>query len=215
MATNQLAIYNIALLAIGERALTALTDDVHSRHLLDEVWDRGAGALEYILEQGYWHVAIRSAEIDKSSSITPAFGFQNAFDVPSDFIRLVQISGGEFFSDPLMNFDREAQYWYANVDPIFIRYVSDHTSYGTDLSLWPETLTLYAGYYLATQIAPSMTNDIDLESLEKRTRIKLNDARSKDAQQEPTRFPPFSAWNRARGSGGSWGDRGTRSQLIG
>lgn len=215
MATDQLALYNIAQLALGERLLTSLSDDVESRYLLDAVWSRGAGAIEYILEQGYWHVAIRSLQLDKSSSITPPFGFSNAFDVPTDFIRLVQISSGEFFIDPLMRYDREAEYWYANVDPIFIRYVSDSADFGNNLSLWPETLTLYAGNYLATQIGKTLLNDKDYKELMKETRRVLVDARSKDAQQEPTRFPPYSSWVRARAGRWRSGDRGNRNVLIG
>ncbi len=215
MATDQLAIYNIALHAIGERILASTTEESHARRLLDEVWDRGNGTLNYVLEQGYWNIAVRTVQIDKSSSVTPSFGLAFAFDVPSDFVRLVQISGSEHFYDPLNNYEIEVDLWYADIDPIFVRYISDDASYGTNLSNWPDTMTLYAGYYMATQIAPTLKNDIDMEKLEKRTNRMLIDARSKDAQQERTRFQPPGSWIRARAGRGGRGDRGRRNALIG
>lgn len=215
MATDRLALYNTAMFAVGERKLDSLTEDREPRHLLDEVWNRGAGAIKYFLEEGLWNHAIRTVMIDSSSSVSTSFGFQHAFDKPEDFVRLVQFSSGEHFGDPLLQYEFEAAYIYADVDPIYMRYVSDHADFGNDLSLWPMTFTIWAGHWLATQIAPALKNDLDMEKLELRTKKLLVDARSKDAQQEPTRFPPLSSWNRARFGGGSRRDRGSRSQLIG
>lgn len=216
MATDQLALYNIALLALGERRIASLTEDREPRHNLDAIWDRGDGAIKYFLEQGYWNVAIRAVQIDSSPSVTTSFGYVFGFDVPTDFVRLVQMSGGPRFSDPLIQYEREAALWFTDIDPIFVRYVSDDAAYGNDLSLWPETLTLWAGYWLATQLAPSLTNDIDMQKLEKRTNRYLIDARSKDAAQEPPRFPPLSSWARARfGRFSGRRDRGNRNQLLG
>ncbi|HET99682.1 MAG TPA: hypothetical protein ENH89_04810, partial [Aurantimonas coralicida] len=68
MATDQLALYNIALAAVGERSIASLTEGREPRRLLDEIWNRGAGAIEYFLEQGYWNFAIRTVQIDRSTS---------------------------------------------------------------------------------------------------------------------------------------------------
>lgn len=216
MATNRLALYNIALFSLGERALASLTETREARSLLDDVYTRGDGAVQFFLEQGLWNHAMRTVQIDKSSSSTPTFGLANAFDVPSDFIRLVQISAGEFFSDPLVRYEIEAAFIYADVDPIYLRYVSDSGDFGNDLSLWPETFTLWAGHWLGTQIAPALIPDLDAQfALRQAERRLLNDARSKDAMQEPPRFPPLGSWSRARLGGGGRRDRGSRSQLIG
>ena len=214
MTTDRIAIYNVALASLGERSLTALTESQESRRLLDEVWTRGGGAIKACLEQGLWNFAIRASQVDASSSISPAFGYANAFDKPTDFVRLVQLSPGEYFVDPLNNYEFEAQYIYADVDPIYIRYVSDDASYGNDLSLWPESFTLWMGHWMGVQIAPRLKNDLDMEKLEKRAYRLLVNARSRDAQQEPARFLPLGSWVRAR-SGRSARQRGSRNQLIG
>ena len=161
---------------------------------------------------------MRSVRVDSSSSVSPPFGYRYAFDKPSDFVRLAQISSGEYFTDPLLRYEIEGDYFYADIDPIYMRYVSDDASWGADLSRWPETFTLWGGQWLGVQIAPRLKNEIDEEKLLQKERRLLADARSKDAQQEPTRFPPLSSWNRARHGfrgGGTRRDRGSRSQLIG
>jgi len=126
------------------------------------------------------------------------------------------LSTDENFSEPLTNYEKEQNYFYSWVDPIYMRFVSDRSDYGGDLSLWPETFVTWCGYWMATQAAPRLTNNIDMESLEARANKYLIDARSKDAAQGPPRFPPMSSWNRSRHTG-YWGryDRGNRSKLIG
>lgn len=218
MATNQLALYNIALAAVGERALSSLTEAREPRRMLDEIWSRGDGAVKYFLEAGLWNFAMRAVQIDASTSVTPAFGFSYAFDIPTDFVRLAAISAGEYFTNPLTRYEFEGAYIYADVDPIYMRFVSDGADWGNDLAKWPETFTLWAGTWLGLQIAPRLINEVKLEALEKRTRRLLMDARSKDASQEPVRFAPLSSWARARyGKTGAsdWRDRGSRSRLIG
>lgn len=215
MSTDRLAVYNIALAAMGERSLDTLTDSGEARRVLDEIWTRGGGAIKFFLEQGHWNHAMRAIKIDASTSVDPDFGFTYAFDKPSDFVRLNQISSGEHFGEPLTRYEFEANYIYADVDPIYMRYVSDDSDYGNDLSLWPETFTLWAGQWMAVQIAPRLKNDLDMDRLEKRERRLRADARSKDASQEPVRFPPVSTWVRARWGSSYRRDRGSRNTLIG
>ena len=216
MATDRESLYNIALRAIGERSIGSLTEDREPRRLLDEVFNAGSGAIKYWLEQGLWNHAIRTITLDASASDDPAFGLDNAFTLPSDFVRLVQIDSGENFSGTLMRYEIEAGFIYADLTPIYLRFVSNGDDFGGDLSLWPETFTLWCGTWLGLQIAPRVMNDKDKETLRKETKRLLVDARSKDAQQEPPRFPPLSSWARARyGSRSGRRDRGSRSQLIG
>ena len=164
----------------------------------DEVFNRGSGAIRYFLEQGYWNHAIRTSQIDSSPSVDPVFGFAFAFDLPSDYVRLVQIGTGENFTDPLIRYEIEAGFIHADIDPIFFRYVSDDADFGNDLSLWPESFTLWAGTWLGVQVAPTLKNDLDLKELRKEEKRLKIDARSKVAQALPPRWPPLSSWARAR-----------------
>lgn len=216
MPTDRLGLYNIALAAIGERTLTSLTEDGEPRRELDSVWARGNGALRFFLEQGRWNFAMRTQQLDASVTIEPEFGFTKVFELGTDFVHLDMISGDERFCEPLKDYEFEAGVIYADFEPLYVRFVSDDADYGADYSAWPETFTLWAGHWMATQIAPRIKSDVVMEALEKRTHRLLVDARSKDAVQGPTRFPPLGTWVNARHNYRySRRDRGSRSTLIG
>jgi hypothetical protein len=215
MSTDQIAIYNIATAAIGERQISSLTEDRESRRLLDEIWTRGQGAVKYLLEQGHWNHAMRAVKIDAETSVSSEFGFTKAFQLPDDFVKLNMISSDERFSYPLTDYEIEAGYIWCEVDPLYVRFVSDHTSYGKDFGKWPETFTLWAGTWMGLQIAPRLKNDIDMEALRKEEKRLRIDARSKDAQMEPPRWPPLSSWSQARLGRFYRHDRGLRNKLTG
>lgn len=218
MATR-LSIYNGALLICEERPLTSVSESVEARRLLDAVWD--GGGVNYCLEQGLWNFATRAAQLDYEPSVEPAFGMNRAFEKPSDWIRPVGVCSDEFYHEPLLHYVEEGAYLYAELDTVYVRYVSNDSSYGADLSLWPQTFTLYVEHYFASRIVGKLSANARLkESLTSPNRMvnvtykALIDARSKDAMADPTSFPPQGSWVRAR-QRGIRGERGSRSNLIG
>lgn len=217
MATNRLGLYNQALAAVKERPLESLTEEGEPRLLLDDVWTRNNGVIKYALEQGHWNFAMKAQEIDADTSITSSFGFTYAFLIPSDLVRLNMISANEYFSPPLTEYEEEAGYWFADIDPLYVRFVSNDTSgYGGDLSMWPETFAKWVGLYMASEIAPRLVSDSALKEIKASANMALVDARSKDASREPTRFPPYGRWTNARHGGGSRSiERGRKGSLIG
>lgn len=215
MAATRLSLYGVATRFIGERPPASLTENSEARAALDEVWTAGSGAVRYLLECGLWNFAMRAVEIDAATDVTPSFGWQEAFAIPTDYVRLSQISADETFTTPLNDYEIEGSYIYADVDPLYMRYVSDDEAFGSDLGKWPESFALYAGYWLGFQIAPRIKSDLDLERLEKRLNRAMRDAKAKDAVNERTRFAPLGAWASARLGGGGRRDRGKRNTLIG
>jgi len=216
MATDRLGLYNVALAAIGERSLDSLTEEGEPRRELDAIWARGNGALRFFLEQGRWKFALRSQQLDASVTIDPAFGFTYAFELGTDFVHLDMLSADERFTEPLVHYEFEGGVIYCDVTPLYIRFISDDADYGADYAAWPETFTLWAGHWMATQLGPRIKSDVVMEALEKRAHRLLVDARSKDAVQSPTRFPPMGNWASARFDYRySRRDRGNRGSLIG
>jgi hypothetical protein len=210
--TTRLGLYNGALRLCGERKLASLTENREPRRLLDDIWDDGL--IDYCLEQGLWNFAMRTVKIDYSPSVEPPFGYIRAFDKPSDFIRLAGIASDEYFSHPLTRYEDEAGFWFADLDVLYLRYVSNDDAYGNDLSLWPQTFTKWVEAYMASELAPRLNNDVDSDKLNKTAKQRLTDARSKDAMNEPARFPPAGAWVGSRGSRLGRRDR-ARGNLIG
>lgn len=216
MSANRLAMYNGALALLGERSLSSLTESREPRRLLDEVWTRGNGAIRAILEKGLWNCAIRTIKSDYDADVTPDFGFTRAHSKPTDWVRTAAVCSDEYFYHALTQREcnDERGYWFADLDELYVRYVSDDSAYGSDLSLWPESLMLYGHAYLAREIAPRLAA-AQFEEMEKLAKRRLKDAKSTDAMNEGTGVPMPGRWVQARHSGSGGRDRGSRSNLIG
>ena len=212
MATR-LGLYNAALGLLGERKLASLTENRGSRRDLDTAWDDGF--IDFVLEQGLWNFAMRTAQVSFTPDITTEFGYSRAFDKPSDWIRTAQVSGDEYFSIPLDQHADEAGHWWADIDVIYVQYVSNLSNYGSDLSRWPQTVAKYAGAQLAFLTADKITGSTSKEErMERLARKWLGSAQSKDAMNQPRQESPKGAWVNAR-RGGLRGRDYARGSLIG
>lgn len=205
MVATKLSIYNGALNVCKQRRLSSLSENVEARYVLDDNWDRDF--LDTVLEKGLWNFAMRTVQIDADTSYTDPLGAGwNRFDVPTDCVRVAQISTNGSFTDPDLSFQEEGDFIYSTLQTIYVRYVSNGASYGADYSLWPPSFTRFAEHYLAWLSSARLTqSDTDKKEIERLMRITLTEARSRDAQKEPTKFPPESSWNSARS--GRWTNR--------
>lgn len=215
MSASQIRIYNEALRLCGERNLSALTEDREPRRLLDQVWDNDG--VRCCLEMGQWKFAMRTMELTYNPSVEPPFGYVRSFNKPTDLVRTAAVCSDEFFNNPLLQYAEEAGFWFCDLDLLYVRYVSDDAAYGGDYSLWPATFTRFVGAYFALEIVLKLSGD------EKKWKVvnalyteRMKQAMSKDAMQDPTKFPPVGSWVRARsGGGGGRQDGGSRTDLIG
>jgi len=214
MATSRLEIYNSALIICGERILSSLTEERKSRRLLDHVWDNDG--VRACLERGQWRFARRTVKFDYDTDLTTDFGYNRSFSKPTDWVATSAVCTDEFFTTPLIEYADEADYWYAEVDEIYVKYVSDDASFGGNLSLWPATFTDYVAAHFARKIVWALTQDNDKKddvNEEEKNRLKL--AKSNDSMVDPQKFPPPGNWSTSRYGGRSTRDRGNRGQLIG
>jgi hypothetical protein len=214
-SVDRLQVYNGALRICGERKLGSLTENREPRRLLDDVWDNGA--LQYTLEQGLWHFAMRSVRLDADADITPGFGNANAFQKPADWVRTAGVFQDEFCKIPLTDYLFEGGYFYAAITPIFVRYVSNDENYGADYSAWPQTFAQYMQGYLAGEIVSKLTADQNRVKEVKAIAAKLLlEARNKSAMAEGTQFMPPGSWTSARRYGTRlMNDRGSTSTFYG
>lgn len=211
--TSQLLLYNGALTVLGERKLASLTENREPRHKLDDVWANDF--IDRVLQMGQWKFAKRTVELTASTSITPSFGYQFAFDKPADFVRTMGIASDEYFQQPLTQYDNEGAWMFADIEVIYYRYVSNDTQFGGDFSLWPPNFTEMAEHYLAYKAGPRIIGiEVDEDALEKGWKKWKTAAKATDAMESPTRFPPKGNWASSR-QGFSSGERGNRNQLIG
>lgn len=209
--TDKLTVFNGALRNLGERRLASLTENVPARHELDAVW--ADNFVEDVLEKGLWNFATRTTRQDYRTDVEPGFGYQRAFLKPDDFVRTAMFASDEYFNSPLMAYADEQGYWFADIDEIYVSYVSSDETYGKDFSLWPPSFTRFVEAYLAHRIAPAIAPPM-MDAAFRLQKKLMVEARSRDAMNEPTKMLPSGDWAASR-RGGSRGDRGSRHQLIG
>lgn len=225
-----LGIYNGALRILGKRTLETFSDDVIRsriapsrsqdedgqpqatpyrrqedplkqemtlRRLMDEVYD---DAKAFILEQGLWNFALKTAMVDPSPSYEPEFGYANVYEKPDDFVRLNDISESDRFANPLTEFVDEGDFWYADANPIYVSYISNAEDAGYDESKWTAIYKNALEHELAFRIAPSVSGIgiTRLQDLERKRDRAIKDCRSKDAMNQPSRPLPSGRLVRSR-----------------
>lgn len=212
MPATQLGLYNEALRIIGERRLASLAESREPRRVLDDIWNDGA--VDACLEQGLWNFAMRAVKVTASAAV-PAFGYSYTFDKPTDWIRTAGLSLSETFNPPSTDYMEEAGLIFANATPIYLRYVSNSTSYGKDYNLWPQSFTKFVAAFLASEAILTLSqNEKRQDYAMKLFLLRRSEARSRDAMNEAVAFPPQGGWQRAR-MGHTHRDRGNRGSLIG
>ena len=213
--SDRLTLYNDCLMYCGERGISSLSEDREPRRMLDQVWN--ANGVDRCLEEAQWHFAMRADRFDPDPDVDTEFGYGNAFTKPDDWILTSAVCEDEFFRVPLNQYSDEKGYWYADIDPLYVRYVSNDTDYGMDLGKWPQTFADFVALHFASRIIFKLS-----ESQEKFRQIQqwrekaLITAKNKAAMANPSMFPAKGAWSRARTRGSRRGDGGnTSGNLIG
>lgn len=192
---DKLFIYNSAITLTGGDLLGSLTDEGGARRLCDQFY---AAAIQEILEAAAWKFAMRTISLSADASKTTAFGYANAFSIPTDWSRTYIVSSVENL-DPLNDYVEESGYLYAGPDTLYCRFVSNGVTYGNDIGRWSMLFAAAVAAKLAEKIVPRLT-----ESLNKSGDIKaeamrtLRKAKSADAFKEGVKFPPAGQLVRSR-----------------
>ena len=188
-------LYNKALQVLRLPQLTSNTDESQRKVALDYAMDNKA--VETVFELISWGFLYKRVKLAASVTEIPTFGFQFAFDVPADFIRIDNISANEYFRDPLP-YTREGDFFYADVDELYLRYLSD------DQVTTPATWPVYVHNLVAAELARNCAGlpDADRDNADRIYEEYKNEAYSTDAQRNPPQVIGSGSWTRARGSYG-------------
>lgn len=190
MAVTQLILYNGALGKLGETKLSSTSEAREPRYALDAIYtDRDARRT--LLEMGYWKFAIRTVQIAADEDTTPEFGDPFAFTKPDDWVRTYNVSASEFLEPPLESFIEEAGFWFANVDPIYVRYVSNDADYGLSFSKWPYLFVEALEWFLAKDVARAISKPKDaIDDIDEQFTRALAKALQFEAHREPPKRMP-------------------------
>lgn len=192
--SSKLSLFKGALAILKEPILgITVADDTTAVNNLNEHYD---SVLNWALEQGLWNFATRTVSIASDPSAEPQFGYSHAIAKPDDYAgRIVQISADDRFYCPLNDYQEEGGldgYIFCDIDPLYLRYISNGVLYGLNLGEWPWSFARAVEYELAFRVAPLITSmgDNAMDQLEKRKIKALRDARSKDALNQGSMRPP-------------------------
>jgi hypothetical protein len=205
---DKLSVFNDALLMLGSQPLQALTDNTPPRKALDAAW---VDAPYYVLEEGLWNFALRTVELSADPDVTPRLGYQYAFSQPEDYVNTAGISAFPSIDPTLENYAHEAGYWHADVDPIYVRYVSKDAQYGLDLGAWPLNYSKAVAAYLAFEVALVVNNGrTDRTEAFQLYQDRLKKAKAKDAMKQAAKRLPEGRWTRSRTGYGASQRAGSR-----
>lgn len=196
---DKLSIWRGALRLLGQQRIASLTETGATTRALSDAWQPTG---DYLLSKGLWNFAIRTVELSADEDVEPLIGYDYAFSKPTDWVRTANISADATFSEGLADYEDESGYWYANLDTIYVRYVSSDAQYGWNVGAWSEPFAKAFEAYLAMEcgltIANDKTNRNDLFTLFER---RLKDAKTLDAVDERVRYQPAGRIVRARFAG--------------
>lgn len=212
--TDKLSIYQGACAAIGVRRIASLSEDRLSLRELNGVFDRGG--IRTCLSTGYYKFATRTQAVTYDPSIEPDFGYQRAFEKSSDWILTAGVSGNENFNPPLTAYRDEGGFLFADLDTLYVSFISDDTDFGLDYSKWPENFARYAEHWFGLQVHERLVNDTNKKLIvAQETKRLLIETKAKDALDGPTKFLPQGTWSTSRRGNAVGRDRGSRTNLIG
>lgn len=193
---DRLAIYRGCCRLLGQQRVSSLTEDSPTRRALDDAWtDVG----NWLLARGLWNFAIRTVELTQDEDTEPLFGFQYAFSKPDDWVRTASISNEGTFSGQFNDYEDEANFWYADCDPLYVRYVSNEDEYGWNVGEWRQPFAKAFEARLAFECGLPITGDKsnrnDMETLAEK---RLREAKTLDAVDERVKVSPQGRLTRSR-----------------
>lgn len=188
---DKLAIYRGALRLLGDgHSLSSLSEVGPAREALDQAWD---GAVAYLLAKGLWNFAMRTVMVEADPSASTAFGYDYVFAKPDDWVRTAAIGDDGEFRTPTFRYDDVTDYWLADIDTLYIKYVSNDDAYGLNIGAWRQpfakTLEAYLAFECGLPISSDRGNRNDLYSLFK---SRLKEAKTLDAVDERVQTRPMS-----------------------
>lgn len=114
MATSVVDICNNALIRIGSKTITSLSDGDKVANACNALYEQTRDSL---LRQHLWNFAMKRVQL-ASETTAPAFGFSLSYPLPSDFIRVKMIE------DQVLSYKIEQTSLLTDAEEVKLIYVS-------------------------------------------------------------------------------------------
>ena len=196
---SEVTICNLALDHLNQQSITNIQQPTTSIEVLCARWyDLSRRS---ILREHTWNFALKRTTVPKNAT-PPVFGFDAAYDLPNDYVRVASI--GEF--EQVRRFKIEGNQIIIDSaistaltsDALFMLYVHDFTNVSRMDAAFIDAFSLK----LAIVLAMPITNNSALkERLVAEYREVVSQAKAVDGQEDPPRRIDISRFKRARRSG--------------
>lgn len=188
MALDKVGLYNDALILLGERRLSSISEAREPRYNLDAIWD--LGAVDYCLSVVRPKFAIATKKITSYTTDTD-HGYTNIFSLPSDFLSLVDVYADATLDQPISRRFIDSTSICVNYATIYVRYNADNTfaiPSGTNFAILSPEFVRVLTAYLAREYAMRVSPD-DYDKLNGLFASRVADAKEIDSRNEPDKRP--------------------------
>jgi hypothetical protein len=185
---SQVEIVNMALIELGDEIIMAMTEDTKAARVMTALWEP---TVKEVLADHTWGFA-RARKTLALLGTAPEFGYDYAYQLPADFIRMVymgesedeyiwQIEGNQLLTDE------------TTAEITYVRYITDTTKFS------PKFVTALS-FLLAARAANSLAG---LDSKKKEAALTayekvVMDAATVDSQNSSPRVFTANRWRDAR-----------------
>lgn len=198
--TAETDIVNVALRLIGAQPITSLDDGSESANAADGIYTE---LLDDILRTHNWNFATKRQKLAQSST-APAFEFDYAYPVPSDWLKTVSVhdndagTGTVFYRE---EFVADQRVLCCSSSDLYLRYIARVT----DPNLMPADFRRIFSLALARDLAVPIASSNTLQDMMSAQYTRaLARARSADGMGSFPEQRPRGSWANSRG--GQWSD---------
>lgn len=177
---SKTAIANRALSKLGESRVSNIQTDTNNQaKIINEMWDI---VRDVLLASYPWNFAIVRTQLAKDST-SPAWGYNNRYTLPSDFLSLLEIKDNPEYK--LESDSSGGQYILTNSGaPIYIRYIRRVENAGEYAPLFVEAFASRLAYEACETLTQSNTKK---QLLAQDYEMNIKEAYAIDAiQEQPT-----------------------------
>lgn len=187
---SKVEICNLALQKLGARSIVSLTEDSKNSRACNLAYE---SAKKAELRDHNWNFAIARASL-AADATAPDWGRANAFELPSDFVRLL----APYPEDKVEDLDYQIEGTKILSDesaPLYIRYIKDVTNTASFDDLFVQVLA----YRIAIEICEEITQSTSkLQNVTSGYQESITKAKKANAFEKPKQTWPDNSWINCR-----------------
>ena len=171
---NQVEIVNLALNHLGESDfILSMNENIKSARVANLVWNT---AKEKVLSDHPWKFALKRASLASLVDV-PVYEYTNQFQLPSDFLHLVELSDSD---KPIQDFEINGTYILCDESIVYLKYVYDVVNTDLFSASFVDCFSLFLAHKMCNNITGNRNKTNELFDLYTR---ELSIAKENDATQ--------------------------------